>query len=178
MFLFTHAGDITEMAESLEDARKHLHEEIIRTAEGTKDDEVLAVLKFIRHSLKKNYPFVQIFHPIDMDYSELTSFVENKLKKVSDLTLARSPSLTLAAKLKLDSAAQSLVQRLRVALRNSSQDVGQVSDIRKTLQTLSNYIDVDCVRHATVDSIARKVYENSPTILRRKLATSNLFTRI
>lgn len=154
MFLFTHAGDITEMAESLEDARKHLHEEIIRTAEGTKDDEVLAVLKFIRHSLKKNYPFVQIFHPIDMDYSELTSFVENKLKKVSDLTLARSPSLTLAAKLKLDSAAQSLVQRLRVALRNSSQDVGQVSDIRKTLQTLSNYIDVDCVRHATVDSIA------------------------
>ena len=154
MFLFTHAGDITEMAESLEDARKHLHEEIIRTAEGTKNDEVLAVLRFIRHSLKKNYPFVQIFHPIDMDYSELTSFVENKLKKVSDLTLARSPSLTLAAKLKLDSAAQSLVQRLRVVLRNSSQDVGQVSDIRKTLQTLSDYIDVDCVRHATVDSKA------------------------
>ena len=168
MFLFTHAGDITGMSESLEDARKRLQEEIVQTAEGTKDDDVLAVLNFIRQCLKKKYQFVQIFNPIEMDVSKLTSFVENKLKKVSDLTLARSPSMTLAAKLKLDSAAQSLVQRLRVALRNSSQDVGQVSDIRKTLQSLSEYIDVDFFRHATVESKA--IIDEHTEILRSSIS--------
>lgn len=150
IFLFTHAGEIIGMSSSIVEAKKRLHEEIIRTAEGTKDDDVLVVLKFIRNCLKKDYPFVQIFNPIDMDYVHLTSTIENKLQKVLDLTLAKSPSLTLAAKMKLDSAALSLVQRIREAL--SAQDVNQVSDIRQTIQYLRGYVEVDCFRHAISDS--------------------------
>ena len=96
IFLFTHADEITGMSSSIVEAKKRLHEEIIRTAEGTKDDDVLVVLKFIRNCLKRDYPFVQIFNPIDMDYVRLTNTIENKLTKVLDLTLAKSPSLTLA----------------------------------------------------------------------------------
>ena len=46
MFLFTHTDEITGMSTSLDDAKKRLLDEIIRTAEGTTDDEVLMVLKF------------------------------------------------------------------------------------------------------------------------------------
>ena len=73
------------MSSSIVEAKKRLHEEIIRTAEGTKEDDVLVVLKFIRNCLKKDYPFVQIFNPIDMDYVHLTNTIENKLTKVLDL---------------------------------------------------------------------------------------------
>ena len=66
MFLFTHADEITGMSSSIVEAKKRLHEEIIRTAEGTKEDDVLVVLKFIRNCLKKDYPFVQIFNPIEL----------------------------------------------------------------------------------------------------------------
>jgi hypothetical protein len=154
MFLFTHADDITGMSGPIVDARKRLQEEIIQTAAGTKDDDVLAVLNFIRKSLSKNYPFVQIVRPMEMDYAELTAFIENKLKNVTDLTLAKAPSLTLSAKLKLDGAAQSLVQQIRVILRHPSRDIGQISDVRETLRTLSEHIDVDCIRHAAVESKA------------------------
>ena len=57
MFLFTHTDKITNMS-SVDDAKKCLLEEIIYTAEGTKEEDVLAVLGYLRKSLKKSYPFV------------------------------------------------------------------------------------------------------------------------
>ena len=130
MFLFSHTNEISGMSGSLTDACTLLHDEILRTAEGTTTDrEVLVVLRFIRKSLRKTYPFAQIFHPLAMDYSKLTIEIETTLAKVTELTLARSPSMTLASKLKLESASQSLVQRLRVSLRDNSLDISQVVDI-------------------------------------------------
>ena len=154
MFLFSHTNEITGMSRSLNDARARLQEEILRTAEGTTDQEVLAVLNFIRKSLNKNYPFVQIFHPLAMDYAKLTGQIEAKLTKITDLTLARSANMTVSSKFMLESAVQGLVQRLRVALRESSKDVAEVADVRCMIQSLNKYIDVDCLRHAAVESKA------------------------
>lgn len=151
MFLFSHTDEITGMSRSLPDARACLHEEILRTAEGTANQDVLAVLNFIRRSLNKKYPFAQVFHPLAMDYPKLTSQIE-KLTKVTDLSVARSANMTVSSKLMLDSAVQGLVQRLRVSLRECSKDISEVADIRLMLQTLNEYIDVDCLRHAVVES--------------------------
>ncbi|KAL7554369.1 hypothetical protein ACHAWF_017810 [Thalassiosira exigua] len=153
MFLFTHTDEITGMNTSL-DAKKRLQEEILRTAEGTKDEDVLPVLDFIRKCLKKNYLFVSVLYPLEMDFGKLTTFIEKKLKKVVDLTLASTCNLTLSSKLKLEGAVQSLVQSLRVAFRESSQDIAEVKDIQARLQYLAKYIDVDCVRHAAIESKA------------------------
>ena len=159
------------MSASLDHAKKRLLEEIIRTAEGTKDgDEALVVLDFIRKSLKKSYPFVQIFHPLEMDYSQLTSSIETKVKKVTDLSLASTCNLTLAAKLKLEGATQSLVHQLRVALRESSQDVQQVHDIQKTLGYLKQYVEVDCVRRAADE--CKSIVDEHLAILRSSISES------
>ena len=148
VFLFTHTGEITGMATSLDDAKKRLLEEVVRTVKETGDGEVKKVLDFIRTSLKKGYPFAQVFHPLETDYSKLTALIAKKVKKVTDLTLASTCNLTLAARLKLESATQGLVQQIRVALRESNQDVQQVHDIIQTLEYLKQYVEVDCVRRA------------------------------
>ena len=148
MFLFSHSNEIAEMSDTIQNAQKRLLEEIIRTANGTTDKDVLIVLQFIRDSLKKNYPFAGIYRPLEMDFSALTSFVEEKMTKMKELTLASACNLTTASKLKLEGAIQSLIQQLRVSLKGAFPDVATVSDIRTTLHYFSSVIEVDCVRKA------------------------------
>jgi energy-coupling factor transporter ATP-binding protein EcfA2 len=148
MFLFSHTNEISEMSDSVDKAKKRLRDEIIRTAQGTTDKDVLAVLQFIRQSLDKDYPFAGIYRPLEMSFSLLASNVEGKLKKMTELTLASSCNLTTASNLKLDGAVQTLIQRLRVSLRNSSPDPATVKEISDTLYYIGKYVEVDCVRKA------------------------------
>jgi energy-coupling factor transporter ATP-binding protein EcfA2 len=148
MFLFSHTNEISEMSDSVDKAKKRLRDDIIRTAQGTTDKDVLAVLQFIRQSLDKDYPFAGIYRPLEMSFSLLASNVEGKLKKMTELTLASSCNLTTASNLKLDGAVQTLIQRLRVSLRNSSPDPATVKEISDTLYYIGKYVEVDCVRKA------------------------------
>lgn len=94
-FLFTHSDEITSMSDSISNAHKRLQEEIILTYEGTSDPDVLAVLGFIRKSLKRGYPFADIFHPLRMDFSKFVNSVENQLTQVINLDSASVCNLTL-----------------------------------------------------------------------------------
>jgi energy-coupling factor transporter ATP-binding protein EcfA2 len=153
MFLFSHSNEIANMSDSIENAKERLRDEIILTAKGTADKDVLMVLQFIRQSLeKKDYPFAGIYRPLEMDFALLAFQVEKKLKKMTELTLASSCNLTTASTLKLDGAVQALVQRLRVSLRASSPDPDTVKEISNTLHCLTTYVEVDCVRKASEES--------------------------
>lgn len=170
MFLFSHTDVIGGKSRLLADARACLQDEILRTAEGTKNQQdVLAVLHYIRQSLNKNYPFVQLYHPMVMDYATLTGQIESKLKKVTDLTLAKSANISGPSKWKLDSAAQGLVLSLRVALRESSPDIAQIVEIRNMLQFLNEYIDVDCLVRALQESEA--VIDEHVALVRATITT-------
>ena len=145
MFLFSHSDEISSMSVSSQDAKVRIHDDIIQISEGSTDKDVLAVLQFIRESLKRGYPFADIFYPT-MDYSALSARVEKKLTKFTELTLAKSCNLTTASKLKLDGAVQKLVQSLEASLRRSSPNLEKVSDVMSTIDYLHRFIEVDCVR--------------------------------
>jgi GTP-binding protein EngB required for normal cell division len=114
MFLFTHMDEIRAA-----DAQKDfLKGEITRTAEGTTDEGVLSVLKFMQKSLKKGFPFVDILHPLKSDFPKLVQTIENPevLVPFSKDHLSRNCGLTSASRLTLSSELQSLVQRVRQVL--------------------------------------------------------------
>mmetsp|Transcript_643 Transcript_643/g.1274 ORF Transcript_643/g.1274 Transcript_643/m.1274 type:complete len:2485 (-) Transcript_643:1939-9393(-) len=152
MFLFTHSHEITSMSNSRGDAKKRLQEEVIQIAGATKDESILAVLDFVRKSLKKDYPFVDILQPLGTDYTKLAAAIE-KLKGVSDLRSASSCNLTLASRMKLEVAVQNMLERLQAVIRSSSpSNAAEVKEIRRSFHYLRQYVDVDSVRKAACQS--------------------------
>eukprot|EP00956_Cyclotella_meneghiniana_P009052 scaffold12417_cov22-Cyclotella_meneghiniana.AAC.1 len=83
-----------------------------------------------------------------MDFLELTSFVEKRLKKFTDLTLASSCNLTTASKYKLEGALQVLIRCLKKSLIGSSLDLDRVKDTIRTFDYLEQFIDDPCVHSA------------------------------
>jgi len=155
MFLFTHTDEIRGIPlDSIEGAKDHVREEIIRTADGTTDIDVLAVLDFMRMSLKKNFPFVDIFHPLKMDYSKLTSIIETKLKPVKNPTLAGNCGLTMSSQLILSAELQKLLGNLRLLLKETLPDIELVKTMKKTLRYFHLYIDFSDVRKVVSESRA------------------------
>lgn len=152
MFLFSHTNEIAEMSDSTDNAKKRLRDEIIRTAQGTKDKDVVMVLQFIRQSIEKEYPFAGIYRPLEMDFPALTLDAERKLKKMTNLALASCCNLTTASTLKLEGAVQTLIHRMRESLRGNSPDHVTLRDILNTLHYLNTYVEVDCVRKAAEES--------------------------
>ena len=152
MFLFTHTDEIAGMSSSVDDARRLLQEEIVRTADGTKEEDVALVLDFVRKSLKKKYPFADILHPIETDYHKLAQDIDMKLCKVTNLTLAMSCNLALSSKLRLEGAVRNLLQSLRNCLAHSSPNIAEVKRIQRTFHYLKEYVKVDCVRSAVFET--------------------------
>jgi energy-coupling factor transporter ATP-binding protein EcfA2 len=154
MFLFTHTNEIKEIPDSIEGAKECLRKEIIRTADGTKDEDVLSVLDFMSKCLQKGFPFVDVFHPLKSDFSKLATFIENKLKPVTRPTLAGNCGLTISSRLKLEGELQNLLLIFRLLLNKDSKDIEQVKDIRKTFKYFEVYIDTEPVRKAVAESTA------------------------
>lgn len=167
MFLFTHSHEITSMSNSSDDAKKRLHDEVIQTAGATKDEDVLAVLDFVRKSLKKSYPFADILLPIGTDYHKLAADIE-KLRPVSDLASASSCNLTLSSKMKLEGAVQNLLERLQAVIRSSSpNNAAQVKEILRSFDYLREYVDVESVRKAARQS--EEIVDDHKTELKRTI---------
>jgi len=159
MFLFTHIDEIRGIPlDSIEGAKEHLKAEIIRTADGTTDTDVLALLDFMRKSLKKNFPFVDIFHPLKMDYSKLANLIETKLKPVTNPTLAGSCGLTRSSQLTLSAELHSLLRNLRLLLNDISPDMEMLTEMKKMFRYFHLYIDFSDVRKAVSES--RDLFEN------------------
>lgn len=148
MFLFTHTNEIKDISQdSVDDAKVTLRREIIRTHEGTSalDREVLQVLTFLRVCLEKDYPFVNVFHPLQSDIRTLMSNIE-KLKSTRGDYLAGNCGLTPTSKFKLSGELQKLFQDLRnTLLENSVPDLTKAKDIVLTFRSLELYVDINDV---------------------------------
>ncbi len=150
MFLFTHTDEIAGMARSSSDteSKEQLQGEIVHIAEATTDEELSKVLTFVGKSLKRNYPFANILHPLDTDYEELASTIQKKLLPLRDLDSASICNLTLSSKMKLEVAVQNLLQRLQLIINSSPSDITPIKDIQKTFHYLNEYIGVPSVSDA------------------------------
>jgi len=155
MFLFTHTDEIG-MSRSSEDAesKKRLQGEIVHIAEAATDEELSKVLSFVGKSLKKDYPFANILHPLDTDYETLALVIEQKLLPLKNLDAAGICNLTLPSKYKLEVAVQNLLQRLQVTLNSSPSDITPIKDIQKTFHYLNEYVGVPSVCDAARKSEA------------------------
>jgi hypothetical protein len=154
MFLFTHTNEIKEIPDSIDGAKACLHNDIIRMADGTKDEDVLSVLDFMNKSLQKGFPFVDVFHPLKTDFSKMATFIETKLKPVTRPTLAGNCGLTIFSQLKLEGELQNLLRLFRLLLNEDSPDMEQVKDSRKTFKYFEMYVDTEPVRKAVAQSTA------------------------
>jgi hypothetical protein len=140
MFLFSHSNEIEELSGPRETAKKKLMKRIIMIMEGSKREEDLyAVLNYIRGSLKRDNQRADIFYP-SMDFSAVTSCVEEKMTKFTELSFAKSCNLTISSKLKLESAVQKLVHNLNGCLRGSCPDLCQVKDAINRLDYLERLL--------------------------------------
>ena len=150
MFLFTHSHEITSMSSSSGDAKERIQAEIVQIAASTKDDKLLAVLDFVRKSLKRRYPFADVLLPLGTDYHALANVVEQKLGGLTDLKSASSCNLTLSSEMKLEVAVQNLLERLQAVIKSSPSDASEAKEIILTLKYLGDYIDAASVRKAAV----------------------------
>jgi uncharacterized protein YegL/GTP-binding protein EngB required for normal cell division len=153
IFLFTHTNKIREIPQNdMKGAKNCLLSEIIRTMDGTKDDEVLSILEFMRKSLKKDYPFVDILHPLQMDFDKLAVFIETKLLPVKELSRSGNCGLTLVSQLKLGTEVKSLLEILRMSLKKIPTDIAEVKDIMHTIRDLGEHIQLSNVTSAVQES--------------------------
>lgn len=106
VFLFTHTNQIKTIPDTVEGAKEELKKEVIKIIDGTKDDEVLDVLKFVRISLGKNYPFVDVVHPLQTNFSSLASIIEQKVKAIKHPRIPASCGLTSTSQMKLSAEVQ------------------------------------------------------------------------
>ena len=153
MFLFTHSHEVTSMS-NISDAKKRLQEEIVQIAASTKGDDILAVLDFVRKSLKKEYPFAGVLLPLGTNYQSLADTIEQKINSVSDLQSASNCNLTLSSEMKLRVAVQTLLERLQLAINTFPRNAMQAKDIKQSIQYLHKYIDTE-----SVDDAARQCDE-------------------
>ena len=151
MFLFTHTDEIAGMTRSSSDteSKKRLQGEIVHIAQATtaKDEDLSKILSFVGKSLKKNYPFANILHPLDTDYEQLASTIE-ELQPLENLDSASICNLTFASTMKLKVAVQDLLQRLPVIIDTSPTDITSIRDIEKTFHYLDEYVGVPVVCEA------------------------------
>ncbi len=146
MFLFTHTDEIgMSRSSSADDSKKRVQDEIVHIAEAATDEDISKALWFIGKSLKKDYPFANILHPLDTDYKRLACAIEEKLQPLENLDSASVCNLTLSSKMKLEVAVQNLLQRLQVTLNSSPKDITPIKDIQKTFHYLNEYIGVPSV---------------------------------
>ena len=151
MFLFTHADEIKDVPDSIEEAQKHLLGQVKQIIEGTNDDDVKSVLVFMRTSLQKGYPFVVVFHPLKTDFVRLVKIFEKKIKPIQDLGRSGNGSMTLPSQIRLGAEARKLVRSLRVALKQDDLDFVEVQETVSTFAFFDKYIDFEDVRSAILD---------------------------
>ncbi len=143
-FLFTHTDSF--LPTDVRSANQQLKGEIVHTDQGTQDESIKSVLKFIKQCLEKNFPFVQIFHPLRTDMNKLRKFVETKLQVV--LNPVTTGSMTMAAQFRLRSQLQSMRLNLKHLLTQTSVNTVKIKEIQETFACLDEYIGSGDIRTA------------------------------
>jgi len=114
---------------------------------GTTDEETKSVLEYIRKSLKKGWPFANVFLPLKTDASDLVSLIAKKIKPMKDPFLARNCGLTQSSRLTLSGALQNQLQELRRDLLSKIDiDPHRICEALKIFQYFDRYIHTEDVR--------------------------------
>lgn len=150
-FLFSHTNEF--FSQDSKEASWHLHNEIVHIHKGTTDEDVNAVLRFIMKSLEKNYPYVQIFHPLTFEFARLTKFVESnkQLEPVKNADLTANCALTVASQSTLRGEVKSKLLEMKYLLSKSPVATAQVKDIMETLEYLGEFVGSVDVQTAALD---------------------------
>jgi len=99
-FIFTHIHDVRDICPNNRIfANRCLQNETLRSVEGNRDDDVRQILRFLTKYLRKNYPFVQVYHLLTADYTRLERTITEKMRKADPAYLARNCGFTIASKL-------------------------------------------------------------------------------
>jgi DnaJ-domain-containing protein 1 len=153
MFLFTHTNEIRGISNSLDSARKALQDEVLRLIDGTSknDTDLLSLLDFMKKSLEKGYPFVDVLHPMDTDFLRLKTMIESKISPIKEPTLATNCGLTGPSRHKLSGEINGVLLRTRKHLQANPPDVQSVLENQKTLEYLGKHIDLGDVQRAAED---------------------------
>ena len=150
MFRFTHMDGINGR-DSMDNARARLADDLHRILEGTTDQDVAKVLKFMKQSLKKKYMFVDVLHPLYSDFNVIAGFAESKLAGVKSPALAANCGLTVQTQMKLMGQLQSKLQKLRYLLSITSlneDNIQELKQIRETFKYFKMYIEDTKVQDA------------------------------
>ena len=162
VFLFTHVNEMYIMdginPSSMDQCRTYLLEEIIRILKETKDDDVKTVLEFMRKCLKRNFPLVDVLHPLKSDFEGLRNTLETKLKAVKNPILAWNCGLTMASKSKLNGEVLSLNLRLRHLLNHPPVDACEINKIRDIFHYLGKHMEMPDMQEAV--SACDKLVDN------------------
>ncbi|KAL7565546.1 hypothetical protein ACA910_003823 [Epithemia clementina (nom. ined.)] len=155
VFLFTHTNEIASITprNSLPAAREALRKEILWSLESTaKDPELWQVLNYMNVSLGRNFPMVDVFHPILSNVASLKSTIHS-LQPVPGDHLAANCGLTQTSKLKLTGELHKLYQKVRSSLEPESPNLDHARKILNTLRQLETSVDVHEVRLITSEVV-------------------------
>lgn len=150
-FLFSHTNEL--FPEDSKVASQRLHREIVHIYQGTTDEGVKVVLRCIKSSLEKKYPYVQIFHPLHFDFSRFTRFAESnkQLEPIENTNLTVNGALTVASQSTLIGEVRSNLLELKHLLSKSPADAPRVKDIKETLEYLGEYVGLIDINNAAGD---------------------------
>lgn len=141
----------------------------IRTFEGTNDEETKSVLDHIRKCLKKGWPFVNAFLPLQTNGRLLQQSIERCLKPTFDPHLAKNCGLTTTSRITLAAELQRRLQVLRCDLSADEPPMEAICSSLKLFQYFKKHVNVEDVRHVKleVDALIQKFVEEQTAIVRR-----------
>ena len=80
---------------------------------GTEDEDTKEVLKFIKKSLNKGFPFVNVFLPLQTNVQDLIMTIKESIKRTKDPYIAHHCGLTQSSRLTLSGELQHRLQELQ-----------------------------------------------------------------
>jgi len=156
MFLFTHTGEIKGVSDNPSAAKDSVLDEILRLREGSarRDKDLLNLLEFLTISLQKNYPFVDVLHPLKSNFANFRKMVESKLSSINSPTIAETCGLMGTSRNRLAGEVKAILLRSNRFLQADPPDLESVKENHQLLEYLSDKIKFREVQDAASESKA------------------------
>mmetsp|Transcript_36362 Transcript_36362/g.88075 ORF Transcript_36362/g.88075 Transcript_36362/m.88075 type:complete len:2533 (-) Transcript_36362:94-7692(-) len=156
MFLFTHTNEISGVSDDLGSSRKALLDEIMRLRAGSVggDYDLLKLLDFLKVSLKQNFPFADVLHPLESDFTLLRKKIERKLTPIENPALAECCGLTGTSRSSLRREIGEILLETCTHLQSNPPDVKLAQKNHELLQFLTSQINFSEIKTVASDCTA------------------------
>jgi ABC-type cobalamin/Fe3+-siderophores transport system ATPase subunit len=151
MFLFSHVPQDGNIS-----ANDRLHKEIEDLLQGQNEGEEKVVLEFIKKSLQKKDPHVQIVSPETSDFASLLCDTELSLKRINrkDDLVTDNCGLTLSSQLTLEGEVAQAQLEVKGLFERYHIDSKRIIDIYNTVGLLAEFIGYTRIKEG-LDDIRR-----------------------